>query len=236
MLSSVSIGPNGHWVSIPVISSVTAPIWTQFTCFDCLEHTLCQQIHSHSVPELITALDEALPIKTTAAMETALNMCGLVIEAAADINNLEHIVFLGRSGLPVDVKDPSPDKRPEGIPYIRLHCCIQGPAIDQRIHQPDYNFEFMLSLPQAPKDNATEEIVNICGYQTAVITTTQTTTNSTTTVTSKQSHMFKPKSQSSSGAPFSVSWYRDVNFLNDQAVFNKEFGSKTPNYCTQTQR
>ena len=219
MSSSVAIGPSGHQVSIPIISSVIAPIWRKSACFDRLQHTFRQQLHSHSIPELITALDEALPIETTAATETALNIRGLVIEAATDINNLEPIAFLGRNGFNVDVEHPSPDKRPEGISYIRLRCCIQGSNIDKRICQPDFNFEFALALPQACRDNVKGDITSIFGHQPV---------GATITVNTKQSCMFKPKPQQSSSAPFSISWYGSSEILDNQDVFNKEFGSKTP--------
>lgn len=221
---SVAIGPSGHRITIPVIAAVIDPIWKKSACFDRLEHTLRQQLHSHSVAEIITALDESLPIDTTVATENALSTRNKIIDGATKIANLEPVAFLGKDEAGIDVEDPAVDKRPEDISYIRLRCRLEGRAQDSQIQQPPLHFEFSLALPQSRRDTSTGVVETMFGQLNSHSSATAAPTINTP---SKQSRLFKAV-QRNNTPKYTVSWYGDASFLDDEEVFAKEFGTDNP--------
>ena len=54
-------------------------------CFDKLESTLHNQLTSHAIPDIITAINEVLPIEVSAAIESATNVRSKIISAATKV-------------------------------------------------------------------------------------------------------------------------------------------------------
>ena len=222
MISSLSIGQHGHRIPITTIAPVTEPIWKKSACFDKLESTLKNQLATHAIPDIISALDEVLPIEVSAAIESATNVKSKIIAAATKVINLEPLTFLDAAGSPLDVPDADITKRPEHITFIQLTCRLQGKLIDKRINQPDLHFDFALALPQYRKNNQTGVVESI--FQ----------KNSASPSASKQSRLFKTSQPSTSTTTtsslngFTTSWYGRADLLDTQEAFDLEFTSTTP--------
>ena len=222
MISSLSIGQHGHRIPITTIAPVTEPIWKKSACFDKLESTLKNQLATHAIPDIISALDEVLPIEVSAAIESATNVKSKIIAAATRVENLEPVTFLDAAGTPMDVSDADISKRPEHIAFIQLTCRLQGNLIDKRVTQPDLHFGFALALPQYRKNNLTGAVESIFHQ------------NPGSPPVSKQSRLFKPSQPStsttntSSQSGFTTSWYGRADLLDTQEAFDLEFMSTTP--------
>ena len=220
MISSLTIGQHGHRIPITTIAPVTEPIWKKSACFDKLESTLKNQLTTHQIPDIISALDEALPIEVTAAIELATNVRSKVIAAATKVENLEPIAFLDSNEDIIEVPDADVAKRPEDITFILLACRLQGRKFDKRITQADFHMQFALALPQYRRDTATGTIESIFNTQ------------SNTSSASKQSRLFQPsKTTNSTGTTMNAvttSWYGRADILDTQGAFDAEFGTSTP--------
>lgn len=152
---SLSIGQNGHKVSITKIPPISAPIWKKSASFEKLCITLKNQKQSHPIADLVTALESVLPIEITPALEEATFIQHNVIQESTKIENLKPLNFLSAGGFKINVTDPDVKKCPSGVTYVRLNCYIHSCGVDKSITQPPFDLQFCLMLPQSSRDSTT---------------------------------------------------------------------------------
>lgn len=216
MISTLTIGQSGRRIPISTIADVTAPVWRKGACFDKLANTLRNQTQSYPIADLLTALEEALPIETTPAVEEATAVQQRATAAVMDINNLEPICFLDGEGNQVQVKSPDISDRPSGLTYIRLNCCIKGSDVDTRIKQPPLDIQFCLKLPQSIRDSAGVVIK---------LSDASNSTSASATSNAKQSRLFADSASTSGGT---TSWHGSADVLDNAETFKAEFGTGFP--------
>ena len=92
--------------------------------------------------DLVTAISNAIPTETVAAYKEARTVSKVVEGAATKSEYLDGIGFLNGKGNPMTAFPKATEKHPEDIVYLKVLCNLDGPAIDKRILQEPFEFQF----------------------------------------------------------------------------------------------
>ena len=221
---------------------ITQPVWEKSACFSRLSTALRRQLGSHSVSDLITAASSHLPIETTAAFEEATCIQDKVKNAVTRLDFLEPLGFLDASGAPISVTSSDLEDRPAGVSFVRLNSCIHGKLIDDRIVQDKLEVTICLKLPQSSRNASSGIITPISAQGTLVVkveyapekkrstlfgsmTSGGTPTEIVEVSNTRKNRLFAAKNDTSDTT---ISWFGDPDFLDDNHVFVKEFGTLCP--------
>ena len=149
MMTTISIGKDSHSIPMIEIAPTHETQWKKIQSFDRLSDILRDQLGSHSVADLVTAMSNTIPTETAAAYEEARTVSKVVEGATTKAEYLDGIGCLNGRVNPMTAFPKAAEKRPEDITYLKVLCNLDGPEIDERILQEPFEFQFCLKLSQS---------------------------------------------------------------------------------------
>ena len=152
--TTISVGKDNIDLEVLTMAPASGEQFMRSTCFEHLISTLETNRRCFTASELTTALNSTLPFSTTTASDSAHHACSPLLSAPFDITNLQLAGFRSNRGADIAVASDFITNRPANICYVSLDCTISPIAIDSRITQPPFSFNFCLRLPQSTQQSS----------------------------------------------------------------------------------